>query len=93
MANEIRKVVINVSAKDFEVKCSQDFAEFLQADIALLSGGTNKVELKKFVVAYVTKSYEHYKFTKQIDKLTEKLIEIMDKKAQKETPFEVGDGS
>ncbi|HEF1653671.1 TPA: hypothetical protein R8U15_001169, partial [Campylobacter jejuni] len=60
MADNLKQVIVNVNAKDFIVKCSEEFANFLEDDIALISGGTKKIELKRFVDAFVKKSYENY---------------------------------
>ncbi|EOH6611774.1 hypothetical protein ACMCP3_000637, partial [Campylobacter jejuni] len=40
MADNLKQVIVNVNAKDFIVKCSEEFANFLEDDIALISGGT-----------------------------------------------------
>lgn len=68
-SEKIREVIINVSAKDFVIRCADDFANFLEVDIDLLSKGTKKIELKEFVNSYIAKSYEQYKIHKQIDKI------------------------
>lgn len=73
--NQLKQVVINVSAKDFIVKCSEEFANFLDDDIALLSAGTKKVELKRFVDAYVKKTYENYILQKELKKLIKNINE------------------
>lgn len=65
----IREVIINVAAKDFVIRCADDFAKFLEVDIDLLSKGSKKIELKEFVNSYIAKSYEQYKIHKQIDKI------------------------
>lgn len=78
---KIREVVINVSAKDFVIRCADDFAKFLEVDIDLLSKGTKKIELKEFVNSYIAKSYEQYKIHKQIDKII--------KTINSERPFKV----
>lgn len=70
-----KRVTINVSAKEFNVKCGLDFAEFLESDIDLLSNGTKKIELKQLVAAYVKKSYENYILQRDIKKLLEKVSE------------------
>lgn len=76
MANDnLRQVVINVSAKDFIVKCSEEFANFLEDDIALISGGTRKIELKGFVDAFIKKSYENYILERELKKLIEAINE------------------
>ena len=65
----LRQVVINVSARDFTIKCSDDFANFLEDDISLISGGTNKIELKNFVNAFVQKSHENYILKRDMKRL------------------------
>ena len=74
MASE-KQVIINVSAKDFVVRCGEDFASYLQTDIDLISGGTRKIELKKIVDAFVKKSYEHYILQKELNKLLKTINE------------------
>lgn len=66
---KIREVIINVNAKDFVIRCADDFASFLETDIDLLSKGSKKIELKEFVNSYIAKSYEQYKIHKQVDKI------------------------
>lgn len=68
-SENIREVIINVAAKDFVIRCADDFAKFLEVDIDLLSKGSKKIELKEFVNSYIAKSYEQYKIHKQIDKI------------------------
>lgn len=68
MASE-KQVVINVSAKDFIIRCGNEFAEYLESDIDLMSKGTKKIELKQLVDAFVKKSYEHYILQKELKKL------------------------
>ncbi|KAA6225020.1 MULTISPECIES: hypothetical protein [unclassified Campylobacter] len=82
MANDnLRQVVINVSARDFIVRCSEEFANLLEDDIALLSSGTKKIELKRFVDAFVKKSYENYVLEREIKKLIKSINEeLPDKK-------------
>ncbi|MCH5336824.1 MAG: hypothetical protein J1D99_05335 [Campylobacter sp.] len=76
MANEnLKQVIINVSAKDFIVKCSEEFANFLEDDIALISGGTQKIELKSFVDAFIKKSYENYILERELKKLIKAINE------------------
>lgn len=75
MASEVKQVIINVSAKDFIVKCGGDFAAYLETDIDLLSGGSKKIELKHFVDAFVKKSYENYILQKEIKKLVKTINE------------------
>ncbi len=76
MANDnLKQVVINVSAKDFIVKCSEEFAIFLEDDIALISGGTRKIELKSFVDAFIKKSYENYILERELKKLIKAINE------------------
>ena len=54
MANDgIKQVIINVSAKDFNIKCSEEFADFIEADIDLISKGSKKIELKQLVESYI----------------------------------------
>ncbi|TQR30652.1 hypothetical protein DMB92_07490 [Campylobacter sp. MIT 99-7217] len=72
MANE-KQVVINVNAKDFIVRCSEEFAEVLEDDIALISGGTKKIELKSLIKAFVEKSHRNYLLEKEINKLVRTL--------------------
>ncbi len=67
-SDKIREVIINVNAKDFVIRCADDFASFLEADIDLLSKGSKKIELKEFVNSYIAKSYEQYKLHKQMSK-------------------------
>lgn len=73
--DKIKEVIINVNAKDFVIRCAEDFAEFLEADIDLLSKGSKKIELKEFVNSYITKSYEQYKIHRQLGKLIKTLNE------------------
>ncbi|MBW1472153.1 hypothetical protein AT942_04890 [Campylobacter jejuni] len=67
--------MVNVNAKDFIVKCSEEFANFLEDDIALISGGTKKIELKRFVDAFVKKSYENYILERELKKLIKAINE------------------
>ncbi len=53
MADNLKQVIVNVNAKDFIVKCSEE-CKFLEDDIALISG-VLKIELKRFVDAFVKK--------------------------------------
>lgn len=70
MANKnTAQVVLNVQAKDFVVKCGEDFARVLNDEIALLSGGTGKLELASFVNAFVKLSYDNYRYNIEIKKL------------------------
>ncbi|MBX1885901.1 hypothetical protein [Campylobacter peloridis] len=64
-----RKVTINVYAKDFVVTCSNEFANHLEDEIALISGGSGKIELANFINAFVKLSYENYIFKKELNKL------------------------
>ncbi|AXP08734.1 hypothetical protein N4T57_05450 [Campylobacter hepaticus] len=75
MADNLKQVIINVNAKDFIVKCSEDFANFLEDDIAFISGGTKKIELKHFVDAFVKKSYENYILERELKKLIKAINE------------------
>ncbi|EKQ0705710.1 hypothetical protein P4Q13_000964 [Campylobacter jejuni] len=75
MADNLKQVIVNVNAKDFIVKCSEEFANFLEDDIALISGGTNKIELKRFVDAFVKKSYENYILERELKKLIKAINE------------------
>ncbi len=75
MADNLKQVIINVSAKDFIVKCSEEFANFLEDDIALISSGTKKIELKRFVDAFVKKSYENYILERELKKLIKAINE------------------
>lgn len=77
-SDSLRQVVINVSARDFTIKCSEDFANFLEDDIALISGGTNKIELKNFVNAFIQKSHENYILKRDM----KKLVKVVDEKLQ-----------
>ncbi|TQR61335.1 hypothetical protein [Campylobacter troglodytis] len=70
---KITEVIINVSAKDFVIKCSEDFAKIFEADIDLISKGTKKIELKDMIQSFVAKSYENYEIRKQIDELIKAL--------------------
>ena len=71
----IKEVIINVSAKDFTVRCGEDFANYLEADIDLVSNGTKKIELKQFVNAFVKKSYDYYMLQKELNKLLKTINE------------------
>ena len=75
MADNLKQVIVNVSAKDFIVKCSEEFANFLEDDIALISSGTKKIELKRFVDAFVKKSYENYILERELKKLIKAINE------------------
>ncbi|EAL5080043.1 hypothetical protein DPY49_06155 [Campylobacter jejuni] len=75
MADNLKQVIVNVSAKDFIVKCSEEFANFLEDDIALISDGTKKIELKRFVDAFVKKSYENYILERELKKLIKAINE------------------
>ena len=75
MADNLKQVIINVSAKDFIVKCSEEFADFLEDDIAIISNGTKKIELKSFVDAFVKKSYEIYILERELKKLIKAINE------------------
>ncbi|EHT5389192.1 hypothetical protein KYA03_000060 [Campylobacter jejuni] len=75
MADNLKQVIVNVNAKDFIVKCSEEFANFLEDDIALISGGTKKIELKCFVDAFVKKSYENYILERELKKLIKAINE------------------
>ncbi|EAL5229677.1 hypothetical protein I0O18_001733 [Campylobacter jejuni] len=75
MADNLKQVIVNVNAKDFIVKCSEEFANFLEDDIALISGGTKKIELKRFVDAFVKKSYENYILERELKKLIKAINE------------------
>ncbi|EGK4775537.1 hypothetical protein IO317_000307 [Campylobacter jejuni] len=75
MADNLKQVIVNVNAKDFIVKCSEEFANFLEDDIALISGGTEKIELKRFVDAFVKKSYENYILERELKKLIKAINE------------------
>ena len=70
---KIREVIINVSAKDFVIKCSDYYANIYEADIDLISRGSKKIELKDFIQSYVAKSYENYEIRRQIDELIKTL--------------------
>ena len=74
-SDNLKQVIINVSAKDFIVKCSEEFANILEDDIALISGGTKKIELKCFVDAFVKKSYENYILERELKKLIKAINE------------------
>ena len=76
----LKQVIINVSAKDFIVKCGGDFAKYLETDIDLISNGTKKIELKLFVDSFVKKSYENYILQKEIKKLVKTLNEELPNK-------------
>ena len=65
MADNLKQVIVNVNAKDFIVKCSEEFANFLEDDIALISGGTKKIEL----------SYENYILERELKKLIKAINE------------------
>ncbi|AJC94463.1 hypothetical protein FVD15_00400 [Campylobacter volucris] len=67
--NNQRKVTINVYAKDFVVTCSNEFANHLEDEIALISGGTGKIELANFINAFVKLSYENYIVKKELNKI------------------------
>ncbi|MCX2682341.1 hypothetical protein OQH60_00465 [Campylobacter sp. MIT 21-1685] len=73
--DKLKQVIVNVSAKDFIVKCSEEFANFLEDDIALISGGTKKIELRAFVDAFVKKSYENYILERELKKLIKAINE------------------
>ncbi|EAI9893846.1 TPA: hypothetical protein SAT82_000413 [Campylobacter jejuni] len=75
MADNLKQVIVNVNAKDFIVKCSEEFANFLEDDIALISGGTKKIELKRFVDAFIKKSYENYILERELKKLIKAINE------------------
>ena len=75
MANNLKQVIINISAKDFVIKCSEEFADFLEDDIALLSNCTKKMELKSFVDAFVKKIYQNYTLQKKLQKLIKTMNE------------------
>ncbi|MFY4755536.1 hypothetical protein ACOTV8_05580 [Campylobacter jejuni] len=75
MADNLKQVIVNVNAKDFIVKCSEEFANFLEDDIALISSGTKKIELKRFVDAFVKKSYENYILERELKKLIKAINE------------------
>lgn len=75
MADNLKQVIVNVNAKDFIVKCSEEFANFLEDDIALISGGTKKIELKRFVDAFVKRSYENYILERELKKLIKAINE------------------
>lgn len=47
----------------------------LEDDIALISGGTKKIELKRFVDAFVKKSYENYILERELKKLIKAINE------------------
>ncbi|MCW1360682.1 hypothetical protein [Campylobacter sp. US33a] len=70
-----KQVIINVSAKDFIVKCSEEFAHYLENDIALISNGTQRMELKTLVDAFVKKSYDSYILEKDLKKLIKTINE------------------
>ncbi|TKX31953.1 hypothetical protein [Campylobacter estrildidarum] len=74
-SDNLKQVIINVSAKDFIVKCSEEFANVLEDDIAFISGGTRKIELKRFVDAFVKKSYENYILERELKKLIKAINE------------------
>ncbi|EDO8597609.1 hypothetical protein ACSGY6_000347 [Campylobacter jejuni] len=80
MADNLKQVIVNVNAKDFIVKCSEEFANFLEDDIALISGGTKKIELKRFVDAFVKKSYENYILERELKKLIKAINEELSTK-------------
>lgn len=70
MANDgVKQVIINVSAKDFNIKCGEEFADFLEIEIDLISGGTKKIELKQLVESYVKRSYDYYTLQKELKRL------------------------
>jgi len=70
LANDgIKQVIINVSAKDFNIKCSEEFADFIEADIDLISKGSKKIELKQLVESYIKRSYDYYTLQKELKKL------------------------
>ncbi|NDJ26568.1 hypothetical protein DMB95_01150 [Campylobacter sp. MIT 12-8780] len=71
----IKEVIVNVSAKDFTVRCGEDFANYLETDIDLVSNGTKKIELKQFVNAFVKKSYDYYMLQKELNKLLKTINE------------------
>lgn len=48
---------------------------FLEDDIALISGGIKKIELKRFVDAFVKKSYENYILERELKKLIKAINE------------------
>lgn len=73
-SDNLKQVIINVSAKDFIVKCSGEWV-ILEDDIALISGGTKKIELKRFVDAFVKKSYENYILERELKKLIKAINE------------------
>ncbi|MFK0406144.1 hypothetical protein ACISLQ_02735 [Campylobacter jejuni] len=75
MADNLKQVIVNVNAKDFIVKCSEEFANFLEDDIALISGGNKKIELKRFVDEFVKKSYENYILERELKKLIKAINE------------------
>ncbi|MBK1964654.1 hypothetical protein JG677_07000 [Campylobacter sp. TTU-622] len=74
-SDNLRRVIINVSAKDFGIRCSEEFANFLEDEIALISGGTKKIELTRFVDAFVKKSYENYITQRELKKLIKTIDE------------------
>lgn len=49
--------------------------QILEDDIALISGGTKKIELKRFVDAFVKKSYENYILERELKKLIKAINE------------------
>lgn len=53
----------------------KNLQNFLEDDIALISGGTKKIELKRFVDAFVKKSYENYILERELKKLIKAINE------------------
>lgn len=87
--DKIREVIINVNAKDFVIRCADDFASFLEADIDMLSKGSKKIELKEFVNSYISKAYEQYKSYKQMSKIIKTIDDTIDAKPTNSAPFKV----
>lgn len=73
--NEIKKVTININAKDYNILCEEiEFAKILEEEIKKISNNnTNKVDLKDFVNTYAKKSYDCYKIEKQLKELNKTL--------------------
>lgn len=80
------QVVLNVQAKDFVIKCGKDFAKVLESEIALISNGSNKLELATLVNAFVKLSFDNYRLQKELKKLANSINNELTKACEKPSP-------
>ncbi len=68
-----KKISLNIAGRNFDIDVDEQFATFVEHQIAKDFRGEGKNDLKVLVQAYVGKTYELYTQEQKIEKILKKL--------------------